>query len=173
VLPTEAPPFLLETDSAAVLAGQRPFRVASTVEKAFVALPVSMIAGLLVWLVKVIALARGGATDTIGAAAGVSCPSVLLFIALLSLFQGLATFRRRARLAERRSYLRGRVVRGRAEAARGRWWLSIDYEFTTPDGQPMKNSAAAEREDLRGQPPPEPGTPVLIAFRDHATFVLM
>jgi hypothetical protein len=174
-LSTGVTPFLLEPDSAAVLAGQRPFRVYGPGERRWPHVFLMMLVGTALFFgAPYIDQLRKGVTPEAPPPGFYVCPAAFLFFIVAITIQIAAGFRARARLVEQRTYLRGRVVKAQGFRARGGGWaLAIDYEFAAPDGARIKGSATAMRPDLDGQPGPEAGTPLLVAYRDRRTFALM
>jgi hypothetical protein len=172
---TGATPFLLEPDSPAVLAGQRPFRVHAPGEKGWPLMVAMMLLGLALFFgAPYIDDLRRGVPLAPPPPGYFACPSVFLFIIVLATVQFVARLRARARLVEQRTYLPGRVVKAQGFRMRGGGWaLAIDYAFVAPDGRRLTGSASTARPDLEGQPGPEAGTPLLVAYRDKRTFALM
>jgi hypothetical protein len=51
--------------------------------------------------------------------------------------------------------------------------VTVTYEFQSPTSQTLWSRGSVGRNDLRGQPLPGPGTPVLILYLDDQNYALM
>jgi hypothetical protein len=55
----------------------------------------------------------------------------------------------------------------------GYYYLDVTFTFQAPNGQNLKRKQSNKREDLRGKPLPEIGTPVRILYADDNAYVML
>lgn len=76
----------------------------------------------------------------------------------------------RRRLVRRGTLLPGEVVCSQGERdSEGDWKLTVDYGLRTPDGRWLEGSVSHIRNELAGEPPLVPGTPLAILYCPPAT----
>ncbi|HRE48456.1 MAG TPA: DUF3592 domain-containing protein [Aggregatilineales bacterium] len=79
-------------------------------------------------------------------------------------FGGIVTFRRHKRLERRGMVLAGRLTQIRGSSSKSGYTVTAKYTAQTPDGQTLKGSSSANRNDLRKQSFPPVGTAVVVVW---------
>lgn len=87
---------------------------------------------------------------------------------------GLVIGRQRDEVLKQEQMLTGTIRDFRASTVGGEYTFKLTYTFTSPHtGREVRQVLVDTREDLRGTPPPAPGTPVIVLYRSDADFKLL
>jgi len=98
---------------------------------------------------------------------------VFVFFVLLD-SDGIVAFRRSRFLLQSGRPLPGWVIHSTSDTTDGgAYQVSIRYGFRSPDGRTIEGRDMETRPDLREQPLPEPGTPVIVCAANASTHQLL
>lgn len=186
-------PFILNPQNQPFVDGRAPRPAAVTANKS-IALPVvglfwASIGGLCCGWYAMMGFV-GMVMDVLGPDPGlVAQGAALMLLVLYSVVLGgsilwlifliVSRMNLRESLMQQGRLIHGTVVwcKGKVHFSEGQssdyYHVTVTYEFQSPTGQSLWNRGVEVRDDLRGQPLPKPGTPVLVLYLDDQNYALI